>query len=102
MRKLAVLLAVAAIVPLTGCFSVAMPAMGQVFADVKWDGHGSGAIGAKTGTACAKSFFGFFSTGDASIQAAAANGGIKSVTTVDHHSKNLIGIGDYCTIVRGN
>ena len=103
MRKLGVVLAMAVVLPLAGCFSVASPAVGTLFADVKWDGGvANGPIGSKTGTACAKSFFGFFAQGDASIEAAAKNGGIKTVTSVDHHTKNLIGIGDYCTVVRGN
>ncbi|HVH18106.1 MAG TPA: TRL-like family protein [Myxococcota bacterium] len=104
MRKLGSLLAIAACLPLAGCFTVVTPAMGMLYADVKWDGGvANGAIGAKTGTACARSILGMFSQGDASIQAAANNGGIKTVTTVDHHTKNMFGvIGDYCTTVRGN
>jgi hypothetical protein len=42
-------------------------------------------------------------TGDASIQAAAAAGGVKNVTTVDHYTRNILGIlGEFCTIVRGS
>jgi hypothetical protein len=103
MKKLGVILAIAACLPLVGCFTVASPAVGTLFADVKWDGGvANGPIGAKSGTACAKSFFGFFAQGDASIEAAAKAAGVKTITSVDHHTKNLIGMGEYCTTVRGN
>jgi hypothetical protein len=102
MKKLGLLLLLAVCLPLAGCFTVASPAVGTIFSDVKWDGDAEGAIGAKSGTACARSFFGFFAQGDASIETAAKNGGIKTVTTVDHHTKNVIGLGEYCMIVRGN
>ena len=36
---------------------------------------------------------------DASTQ---RDGGITQVTTVDHHSKNLIGFGSFCTVVYGS
>ncbi len=86
---------------LSGCMTVASPAIGTIIADVAWDGEAT-AVGAKEGKACAKSIFGFVAQGDASIKAAAAAGGIKNITRVDHHTKNILGFGDYCTVVGGN
>ena len=36
------------------------------------------------------------------IASAAKNGSIKSVTGIDHHTTNIIGISKFCTIVTGN
>lgn len=103
MKKLGVLLVLAACLPLAGCLAVATPAMGILFADVKWDGMAKGAVGTKEGKACAQSILGLIAQGDASIEAAAKAGGIKDVASVDHHTKNMLGImGEYCTIVRGS
>lgn len=103
MMKLGALLATAACLPLTGCLTVATPAIGTLFADVKWDGMAKGPIGTKEGKACAQSILGLIAQGDASIEAAAKNGGIKDVASVDHHTTNMIGIiGTYCTVVHGS
>jgi hypothetical protein len=103
MKKIGLLLAMAACLPLVGCMGVASPAIGTLFTDVKWDGMAKGALGSKEGKACAHSYFALIATGDASIAAAAAAGGIKDVASVDHTSQNTLGlIGEYCTIVRGS
>jgi hypothetical protein len=103
MRKLGVLLALAACLPLAGCLTVATPAIGVLYADVKWDSMAKGPLGSKEGTACARSILGLIADGDASIAAAAKNGGIKDVQSIDHHTKNMLGvIGEYCTVVRGS
>lgn len=86
----------------SGCLGVAAPALGFVYSDVQWDGDAEGSLGAKEGKACATSYFGVVSIGDASIKAAAKDGGIKTVTRVDHHTKWTVVIGEYCTIVGGN
>jgi len=89
---------------LTGCIGVASPAQGVLLTEVTWDGPVTrGAIGAKEGRACAQSILLLVAQGDASVQAAAKDGGITKITGVDHYSKNLLGIiGEYCTIVRGD
>ena len=70
--------------------------------DVKGPVDAEGAVGGKEGMACASSILGWIATGDASISAAAAAGGIKTVTNVDHKSKNILGIiAEFCTIVQG-
>lgn len=86
----------------TGCMGVATPAMGVLLTDVKWDGGTHGKQGSKTGRACATSVLALVSSGDASVEAAAKNGGITTVTGVDHESKWTLLFGEYCTIVRGN
>jgi len=41
-------------------------------------------------------------TGDASISAAKAAGGITEISHVDHSAKNIVGIiAEFCTIVKG-
>jgi hypothetical protein len=87
--------------PVAGCIAVATPATGWISTDVAWDGKANGAIGTKEGKACASSILGIVASGDASIKAAAAAGGITNITLVDHHTKHFIFKGEYCTIVRG-
>jgi hypothetical protein len=62
------------------------------------------AVGAKTGEACASGILGIVATGDASIKAAAAAGGITKVNAVDYKNDNLLGsvLAKTCTIVRGD
>lgn len=103
MTKLGALLAMAACLPLAGCMTVASPAIGTLYTDVKWDGMAKGGLGSKVGKACAQSILGLLAQGDASIEAAAKNGGIKDVMSVDHTTKNMLGLlGEYCTVVRGS
>lgn len=93
----------ASLAGLAGCISVGTPAVGVLMTNVTWDGDAEGAMGSREGRACARSIFGLVADGDASIKAAAANGGITRVTRVDHHTNNLLGIiGEYCTIVGGD
>lgn len=57
----------------------------------------------KIGTATSTSFLGLIATGDASIEAAKANGGIREVKFVDYKSENILGIvGTYTTTVYGD
>jgi len=65
---------------------------------------GSGDLSySKTGTAVSTSYFGLVATGDASIEAAKANGDIKTIKYVDYKAENILGlIGTYTTIVYGD
>ncbi|HMU32033.1 MAG TPA: TRL-like family protein, partial [Nitrospira sp.] len=57
----------------------------------------------KEGKACGTSILGWVATGDASVSAAKAAGGITTVASVDHSAKNILGIlGEWCTIVKGS
>ena len=97
------ILALVLIAPLAGCQGVPSVAAGALFADVHNPGDAEGAVGGKKGEACATSYLMLVGVGDASIATAAANGGIKTVTNVDSHTTNLLGIiGKFCTIAYGN
>ena len=56
----------------------------------------------KIGDACAKSYFGLFSIGDASIERAALRGNITQITSVTQEAKwQLFYFQEYCIVVRG-
>jgi len=96
-------LALALIAPMIGCAGAAAPVNGFLFSDVYGPVDSEGAVGGKKGEACATSYLGIIGTGDASIATAAGNGGIKTVTNVDHHTTNLLGlVAKFCTIAYGN
>ncbi len=85
-----------------GCQPVAAPTIGLLYLDVKGPVTATEGTGTREGRACAQSILGLFSTGDASIEAAKAAGGIQEVSSVDHHSTSILGIvGEFCTIARG-
>jgi len=93
-----------AVLPLLGCASAAAPALAPVFTDVTGPvAYGNNGKITKTGKACAKSYLGLIAQGDASIQAAMKEGGIRNVVMVDHQSKIILMLyAEYCTIVRGS
>ena len=108
MKQFTKVLALAAIsatyLGLTGCMIVASPAAGVIFTEVKYGDTATSSTGAsKEGKACATSILGWVATGDASVTAAKAAGGITNVSVVDHTAKNLLGIiGEWCTVVKGS
>ncbi len=105
MKKVVIsILALVLLAPMIGCAGGGIgPVSGWAWADVRGPVDAEGAVGGKTGEACATSYVGVVAIGDASIATAAANGGIKNVTNVDQHSTNMLGIiVKYCTIVSGN
>ncbi len=83
-----------------GCLGVMGPTLGM-WMDVKGPIQGGGQ-GSKTGKACSRSWFGVVALGDASIEAAAKNGGITNVQSADFHAMNRIVFGEFCTTVRGS
>lgn len=89
---------------LTGCMGVASPVAGWVYANAKFGNEVENGVAAtKTGKACAQSYLTMIGVGDASVEAAKANGGITQVAHVDHSAKNILGIfGEFCTIVKGS
>lgn len=106
MRRTSTALLVAAVallgLGLGGCMTVQSPAVGSIYMDVKGPVDAGESVGSKEGKACATSIAGVYATGDASIEAAAMDGGISDIESVDHHSKHLVVFGTYCTIVRGS
>ncbi len=108
MRKVFFVLALASLGTFgTGCAGVAFmgasPANGFIYAGSTLNKQTvENAVGAKTGEACAESVFGWVTWGDASVQAAAKNGGITKVGAVDSKINNYLGIyAKYCAVVTG-
>ncbi len=104
MRRFVCLMASLALVAGFGIGCVQSPTgPGLLYMDVHGPlGPAGGTSTARKGEACAGVFLALFAWGDASIEAAKRNGGITEVTTVDHHSTNVIGFGKFCTIVYGS
>ena len=96
-------LALVSTISLTGCIAVYTPAIGILFTEVYGPVDAGGSVGSKEGKACVQSILALVATGDASIQAAARAGGITKIGSVDHYTRNIVGIlGEFCTIVRGS
>jgi len=78
--------------------------MGMLYTEIKAPVATAGGVGySKVGVSKATSILGLVATGDASIKAAAANGGIKTVKYVDYDAKNILGLyGEYTTTVYGD
>lgn len=95
MKKIGFFISLISMVMLIGC---AMPySPGVIFSDIDIpacspdDASGLNP-GSKTGTSQMVNYLGWIATGDASIQAAANNGGISNVKTVDYHYNTILGI----------
>jgi len=79
--------------------------MGAIYTEVKAPvGAGDGGLSySKVGTSKATSVLGLVATGDCSIKAAAAAGGIRNIKYVDYDAKNILGVyGEYTTTVYGD
>jgi len=90
-------------VMLAGC-ATPFP-MGSFYTEIKAPvAAASGPLSySKVGTASSTSILAIVATGDASIKAAAANGGIKTIKYVDYDAINYLGIyGKYTTTVYGD
>ncbi len=89
----------------SGCAGAASPIGPFGYMDVTYAGESApdGKLGPKRGVACGESILGLVTTGDMSLAAAAAAGGIKVITAVDRSSKGVFGFyAQHCTIVYGN
>ena len=85
---------------LAGCASY-IP-VGAVYVDGKMGVQAGSGQAEKTGRACMTSILGMVATGDASIEAAKAAGGIQEVTNINYEVNNILGIyGKYCIVVQG-
>lgn len=90
---------------LTGCATGVAPVNGVIYSRVSAPLMVTGSADKpnKVGRSYARSFFGLYATGDASIETAAKNGGITKIHHVDHETQVIMGvIADYTTIVYGN
>ena len=102
MKKSLLLLAgIAAATMFSGCAST-IP-QGIIYTDVKVPVSATAnETGSKIGKSYCKSFVGFVTIGDASVEAAKKNGGITKVVSVDWKAKSVLGlVGEYECIVRG-
>lgn len=94
---------------LTGCAFAPSPVPGFVYTEVAAPHYVGDNIAAtslssmKRGEATVSTILGLFATGDASVDAAAKNGGITKVSHVDYQSKSILGFyATFTTIVYGN
>ena len=102
--KFVVVVALFLSVLVTGCAGVVSPVgLGLIYTDVQGPiGATDESASSKRGSACASNYLGLFASGDASIEAAKRDGGISSVTSVDHDSMSVLMLyGRFCTIVVG-
>jgi hypothetical protein len=103
MKKKTMLLACAAAVALSGCAMTSSPVSGLIYTDVQYGTSATSNEGSsKVGEASAKSILGIIATGDASIDAAAKNGGITKIHHVDVKASSVLGIfATYTVVVYG-
>ncbi|WP_447977865.1 TRL-like family protein [Candidatus Nitrospira bockiana] len=103
MKRLSLAVASVGLLTLTACQPVASPLLGVFYNETKYGDFATRNVDAtKEGKACAQTILGLVATGDASVAAAKANGGITEVASIDHSAKSILGIiGDWCTIVKG-
>lgn len=98
-----ILVYAAALMLLAGCASP-IP-MGTLYTDVKLPVSATANVDTsnlKVGRSMCKSYVGLVTVGDASIEAAKKNGGIKKVVAVDWKAKSTLGVvGEYECIVYG-
>lgn len=90
---------------LSGCATANAPVNGFLYTSVTGPVAVSGSSDkpTKVGRSYARSIFGLWATGDASIETAAKNGGITKIHHVDHETQVILGVmADYTTVVYGN
>ena len=88
----------------TGCIGApVVPPLGLVYTQIGAPLSLKGQPGGKRGESEVVAILGLVSTGDASVRAAAKNGGITNVTHVDYEFQNVLGVYQrYTTVVYGN
>lgn len=109
MKRMILLVAlVVCLAMLSGCAgyyggTLVRPSMGGLYADLTAPiSVESDKAGSKCGTAMSSSILGWVATGDSSIETAAKNGGITTISHVDYHFKNILGIySEFTTKVYG-
>lgn len=102
MKKLIAASAISATVMLTGCATGLSPVGTGLVTDVKGPIMATSEKGTKKGEACANTILGLVNSGDASIEAAKAAGGITVVASADYHTKGFYPFfGNTCVTVTG-
>jgi len=104
MKKLSLALAACVALSVVGCVAApVVPPLGIVYTDIQAPLAPKGEVGSKRGTSHVTAYLGLFSTGNASVRQAAANGNITEVKLVDYEFKNVLGVYQrYTTVVYGN
>lgn len=100
-----IMFAAAAAGLLSGCATATMPVSGFMYGNVKAPLAATAAPeqATRVGRASARSILGLIASGDASIHAAARNGGIREIHYVDYESQNFFGIvAEFTVVVYGN
>ena len=97
MKKLAMVLVIAYLgLGLVGCYCTPiMPPMGILYSEFRAPldpNLEETELGNKSGTAETRSILGLVTTGDCSIKAAAANGGLNTITYADYEYFNVLGV----------
>lgn len=90
---------------LSGCATATMPVRGLMYGNVTAPLAATAAPeqATRVGRASARSILGLIASGDASIHAAARNGGIREIHYVDYESQNFFGIvAEFTVVVYGN
>jgi len=87
---------------MSACATPGFGPMGGIFTSTKIGVSATQPTGGKTGQACAQTVLGLVAWGDASIQAAAAAGGITNIRTIDYHGLSILVWGKLCTVVQGD
>lgn len=103
MKKLFVLLAAFSL--LGGCATAMSPVTGIIYSNVTAPMTATAAPDQpqRVGRASVRSILGIIATGDASINTAARNGGIREIHYVDYESQNFFGIlAEFTVVVYGN
>lgn len=103
MKKLMIATLTSAFLFTTGCMTVSGKAAGFLYTESKHGEQATANAGnSKEGKACQQSILGLIAMGDASIDKAKDEAGIRKISTVDAETKNYLGLyGTYCTVVRG-
>lgn len=106
MRKRVTSLCCLLALAVAGCAVVGSPLPGSLYTDVQFPSHyhgvDNGPPGMRRGEAMATSILGIVATGDASVAAAARNGGISKIHTADTHVTSVLGLyATYKTVVTG-
>lgn len=93
MKKITKILAVAGLmVGLNSCLAT-QAGMGGIYTDLKQGEMATSNVrGSKIGKSSASAYLGLIAIGDASIDAAAKNGGITRISHVDSQKKSILGI----------
>ena len=92
-------------IALSGCAVANAPVNGLIYSNVTGPVGVTGSADkpTKVGRSTARSLFGLYATGNASIEEASKNGGITKIHHVDHETQVILGVvADFTTVVYGN